>query len=93
MDLFAQRLLTGREASTILRADGLLHLNTEVSEGLRDVEPALPNAGDPSQKAVDAEAAKTKAADKKQKPAGHPLRSESRHATTSRPSRAAHSLP
>jgi phage-related protein (TIGR01555 family) len=74
MDLFAQRLLTGREASTILRADGLLHLNTEVSEGLRDVEPTLPNAGDPSQKAMDAEAAKTKAADKKPKPAAAPAK-------------------
>ena len=73
MDLFAQRLLTGREASTILRSEGLLHLDTEVSQGLRDVEPILPNAGDPSDKAIEADAAKSKAA-AKNKPAAKPAK-------------------
>jgi phage-related protein (TIGR01555 family) len=60
MDLFAQRLLTGKEASAILRSEGLLNMDTEVSQGLRDVEPMLPNAGDSSEKALEAEAAKAK---------------------------------
>lgn len=67
MDLFAQRLVTGQEVSTILRSDNLLHIDTEVSQGLRDVEPTMPNDGDPSDKAVKAQAdqAKTAAAAKK----------------------------
>lgn len=57
MELFQQRLVTGREVSSILRTDNLLHIETEVSEGLRDVEPTLPNAGDPSDKQIKADAA------------------------------------
>ncbi len=49
MDMFAQRLVTGREVSQILKAEDLLTIDTEVSKGLRDVEPQQPNAGDPSQ--------------------------------------------
>ncbi len=49
MDMFAQRLVTGREVSQILKAEDLLAIDTEVSKGLRDVEPQQPNAGDPSQ--------------------------------------------
>jgi len=64
MDLFAQRLVTGIEASSILRSDGLLHLDTEVSQGLRDVEPTMPNAGNPSDKALEADAAKGEKKDK-----------------------------
>jgi phage-related protein (TIGR01555 family) len=56
MQLFQQRLVTGRETSTILRQDGLLNIHTEVSQGLRDVEPTLPNEGDPSDKALAAQA-------------------------------------
>lgn len=56
MELFQTRLVTGREASTILRKDGLLTIETEVSQGLRDVEPTLPNEGDPSDKAMQAKA-------------------------------------
>lgn len=51
VELFQQRLVTGREVSTILRNDNLLNIETEVSLGTRDVEPTLPNAGDPSDKA------------------------------------------
>ena len=50
MELFSQRLVTGIEASTILRRENLLDIETEVSKGLRDVEPMMPNAGDPSDK-------------------------------------------
>ncbi|HWD41529.1 MAG TPA: anti-CBASS Acb1 family protein, partial [Fimbriimonas sp.] len=39
IDLFQQRLVTGREVSQILRNDGLLHMETEVSKGQRDVDP------------------------------------------------------
>ena len=42
MELFQQRLLTGIEASRVLRDDHLLNIDTEVSEGLRDVEPIQP---------------------------------------------------
>ena len=52
--LFQQRITTGRETSTILRNDGLLDIETEVSQGLRDVEPTLPNAGDPADVAMPA---------------------------------------
>lgn len=57
MELFSQRLVTGQEASKILRTDNLLHIETEVSQGLRDVEPTLPNAGDPSDKQIQADKA------------------------------------
>ncbi len=57
MELFAQRLVTGREVSTILKTDNLLHIDTEVAQGLRDVEPTLPNAGDPSDKQIQADKA------------------------------------
>lgn len=67
LDLFVQRLTTGRETSTILKNDGLLDLDTEVSQGLRDVEPTMPNAGDPSDKQIEADAKNAKAA--KNKPA------------------------
>ena len=67
MELFAQRLVTGREVSTILRKENLLDIETEVSEGLRDVEPTMPNAGDPSEKALAADAAKKKPAAKSEK--------------------------
>ena len=64
MQLFTQRLTTGVETSRILRNDGLLHIETEVSQGLRDVEPTSPNEGDPSPVALKAQQAekKTKAA-------------------------------
>ena len=42
MELFQQRLLTGIEASRILRDDHLLNIDTEVSEGVRDVDPVQP---------------------------------------------------
>lgn len=66
LDLFAQRLVTGRECSTILRQEGLLTIETEVSQGLRDVEPTLPNQGDPSEMQIEANAdlAKTKSKEK-----------------------------
>lgn len=60
MELFQQRLITGIEASKILRSDGLLQIETEVSKGLRDVEPTLPNSGDPSDKQIKADAASAK---------------------------------
>ena len=52
MQLFQQRLTTGVESSRILKAEGLLHIDTEVSKGLRDVEPMDPNQGEPSQGAM-----------------------------------------
>ena len=64
MELFQQRLVTGREVSTILRKENLLDIETEVGAGLRDVEPTMPNAGDPSEKALAADAAKKKPAEK-----------------------------
>jgi len=68
LEMFRDRLVTGREASTLLRTEGLLPIDTEVSQGLRDVEPTLPNQGDPSDKALAAqkEQAEAKA---KEKPA------------------------
>lgn len=60
-DLFTQRLVTGKEASQILRNDNLLEIDTEVSKGLRDVEPMQPNAGDPSDKQIEADVAAAKA--------------------------------
>lgn len=50
VQLFTQRLITGLEASRILKADNLLHMDTEVSEGLREVEPTAPNEGTKSPK-------------------------------------------
>jgi phage-related protein (TIGR01555 family) len=44
--LFQQRLITGIEASKILKQDNLLPIATEVGQGLRDVEPTLPNQGE-----------------------------------------------
>jgi phage-related protein (TIGR01555 family) len=61
MDLFVNRLTTGRETSQILRSDNLLEIETEVSKGLRDVEPTMPNSGDPSDKQIEADAANAKA--------------------------------
>ena len=60
VELFQQRLVTGREASSLLRTEGLLPIETEVSEGLRDIEPTMPNQGDPSDKALEAAAAAKK---------------------------------
>lgn len=60
VELFQQRLVTGREVSSILRSENLLNMETEVSQGLRDVEPTLPNSGDPSDKQVEADAANAK---------------------------------
>jgi phage-related protein (TIGR01555 family) len=48
LELFKQRLLTGREASQVLQKDKLITMETEVSKGLRDVEPTMPNEGEPS---------------------------------------------
>jgi len=39
LEQFRERLLTGVESSKVLKAEGLLHMDTEVSKGLRDVEP------------------------------------------------------
>jgi phage-related protein (TIGR01555 family) len=39
LEQFRERLLTGVEASKVLKAEGLLHMDTEVFKGLRDVEP------------------------------------------------------
>jgi len=55
MEQFQARLTTGREASSILRTEGLLNIETEVSKGLREVEPMGPNDGDPSAVALDAQ--------------------------------------
>jgi len=43
MEMFTQRLVTGQEASRLLRSEKLLGIKTEVSEGTRDVDP-LPDA-------------------------------------------------
>lgn len=64
MELFQQRLVTGREVSTILRKENLLDIETEVSAGVRDVEPTMPNAGDPSEKALAAAAPKKQPTEK-----------------------------
>lgn len=66
MEQFQARLTTGREASSMLRSEGLLTMETEVSQGLRDVEPMAPNDGDPSAVALDAQQkmAATKAKEK-----------------------------
>jgi hypothetical protein len=36
---FQERLITGIEASKMLKAEDLLPMDTEVSQGIRDVEP------------------------------------------------------
>ena len=70
LDLFQQRLVTGREASRILKDDKLLLIETEVEQGLRDVEPQMPNEGEPSEGTMKIEGEKAKAAAKKSLPAG-----------------------
>ena len=60
IELFQQRLTTGRETTSLLRSEGLLPIETEVGRGIRDVEPTMPNQGDPSDKALAADAAKKK---------------------------------
>lgn len=60
--LFQQRLITGIEASKILKMDNLLPITTEVSQGLRDVEPTQPNQGEPSEGAMKMAASKKAAA-------------------------------
>jgi len=64
VELFQQRLTTGVETSRILKDENLLHLDTEVSQGLRDVEPTLPNSGDPSDKQIEADKSAKKPAAK-----------------------------
>lgn len=61
LNLFRERLTTGKETSQILRTQKLLEIETEVSKGLREVEPTQPNAGDPSEMQLDADAANAKA--------------------------------
>jgi len=63
MEQFQQRLVTGQEASRLLKMENLLPIETEVSKGLRDVEPTLPNAGEPSEGGMEMsdKAAKAKA--------------------------------
>jgi len=60
MEMFRDRLVTGKEASSILRAEKLLHIDTEVSQGLRDVDPMQMETA-----AVEAKAAATPAKPKK----------------------------
>ena len=62
MQLFQQRLVSGIEASKILKMDNLLPIVTEVSQGLRDVEPQAPNDGEPSEGGMKLSAMKTKPA-------------------------------
>lgn len=70
MEMFAQRLTTGQETSQLLRKEGLLTMETEVSKGLRDVEPMAANDGDPSDKKIAADKdAAVAAAKAKPKPA------------------------
>lgn len=63
LDLFQQRLVTGPEVSRILKDENLLTIQTEVEQGLRDVEPQMPNEGEPS------EGSMQMAKDKAKKPA------------------------
>jgi len=56
MDLFAQRLVTGREASSMLKTEKLLSMETEVSTGVREVDPMQMETA-----AVEAKAAATPA--------------------------------
>lgn len=52
MELFQQRLLTGIEASRVLRDDHLLNIDTEVSSGVRDVDPVQPGLDETAGKDV-----------------------------------------
>ena len=54
MELFQQRLVTGREVTAILRNDNLLTMETEVGAGLRDVEPVTTSQSEPSDSSVTA---------------------------------------
>lgn len=65
MELFQQRLVTGIEASTILRRENLLDIDTEVSRGERDIEPMQDSATDPE--AVDGKKEKTALSGKPEK--------------------------
>ena len=65
--LFQARLTTGIETSRILKQAGLLSMETEVSKGIRDVEPMQPNEGEPSEGGM--EMARTAAAAKNKKAA------------------------
>jgi len=65
MELFQQRLVTGIEASTILRRENLLDIETEVSRGERDVEPMMDTATDPVAAGKPEKAAKGKEPAKK----------------------------
>lgn len=69
VELFQQRLTTGQETTRILKGEGLLHIDTEVSKGLRDVEPTQLNEGEPFEGSMQmaAEANQTKAASKAEK--------------------------
>lgn len=62
LELFQQRLMTGIETSRVLRADGLLHQDTEVLQGLRDVEPVTADSqpGGPTNQKPKAPAKKDK---------------------------------
>lgn len=62
MDLFTQRLVTGREASSMLKTEKLLGIETEVSQGLREVDPIQMETA-----AVDAKASAPDKADKTEK--------------------------
>jgi hypothetical protein len=68
LDLFQQRLVTGMEASRILKDDKLLLIETEVEQGLRDVEPQMPNEGEMSAGRQELEGKKVEA--QKKLPAG-----------------------
>jgi phage-related protein (TIGR01555 family) len=54
MELFQQRLVTGREVTAILRNEDLLTMETEVGAGLRDVEPVATSQSEPSDSSVTA---------------------------------------
>ncbi len=64
MEMFQQRIITGREATTILRNEKLLMIETEVSKGLRDVDPAPVDEAAPSDSSVSAGKNDVKAAKK-----------------------------
>jgi phage-related protein (TIGR01555 family) len=51
MEQFQARLITGVEASRALKTDGLLNMDTEVSKGLRDVEPESQQEADSAEPA------------------------------------------
>lgn len=66
LDLFQQRLVTGREASSLLKMDQLLPIETEVSKGVREVEPMDPEPSNGAQEMAETAA---KAAAKAKPPA------------------------